>query len=136
MKRDSIGVVMNIKFNLHKKNIEKTPKELPDIESFQKSLLKNNVRKIEFILEVQKLTDEISTAISSEFLQARYEETPLINRLKELEKAASRAGTYEEVLEIKTQFNTLVQNVKDERMRSALRQQGINASVVTLKKSE
>lgn len=127
---------MNLKFNLHKKNVAKTSTELPDIESFQKSLLDSNAKKIELIMETQKLSDEISCAISSAFLNAKYEETPLINHLKELERAASKAGTYEEIIEIRTQFNALMQNEREERMLSSLKQQGINASVGMIKKSE
>ncbi len=136
MKRNSSEMVMNLKFNLHKKNVAKASTELPDIESFQKNLLESNAKKIELVMETQKLADEISCAISTEFLQAKYEETPLINRLKEFERAVLKASTYEEILEIRTQFSTLMQAVREEKMLSALKQQGINASVGMIKKSE
>ena len=123
---------MGFKLNLHPNKVkdvaQKAAKDI-DVESLQKSLLQKNSSQIDFVSQLQKLFDDISTSISKEFFNSQYKETPTIKKLKDLQAQVSKAKTSDELTKIKAQFEGLVSKTNAEQNFNSAKQIGINSLV-------
>ena len=100
-----------------------------DVESLQKTLLQRNTSQIEFASQFQKLSDDISKAISTAFFNSQYQETQLIKKLKDLQIQASRAKTPKEIDSIKQALDELINKTNTSNNIKAGNQIGINALI-------
>ena len=123
--------VVGFKINLHLNKAKAVAKSAADIdiESLQKSLLQQNATQLDFTSQFQKLFDDISNAISTEFFNAQYKETPILKRLKEVQTKASSAKTIDEIATIRKSFEAIISTKNTTKGIDAAKQLGINALI-------
>ena len=124
--------VVGFKLNLHPNKAKTVAKQAVtdvDIESLQKSLLQQNATQLEFTSQFHKLFDDISNAISTEFFNSQYKETPILKKLKEIQAKVSKAKTIDEIASLRKNFESIISSENTQKSINAANQLGVNALI-------
>ena len=123
---------MGFKLNLHPnkaKTVARQAVEDIDVTSLQKSLLQQNATQLDFTSQFQKLFDDISNAISTEFFNAQYRETPALKKLREIQTKVSKAKNVDEINALRKSFEAIISTENTTKSIDAAKQLGINSLI-------